>query len=108
MVEASDMGAIARARGCLPAYYSPAMDAARPRGRRRRPRRGTVSRPVNTRLVRASSVVVLPALLAALFSVSTTGVLPRPPLEPLFDGQAAADLASRLTTEYPDRVPGTL
>jgi len=63
---------------------------------------------VNTRLVRASSVVVLPALLAALFSVSTTGVLPRPPLEPLFDGQAAADLASRLTTEYPDRVPGTL
>jgi hypothetical protein len=58
--------------------------------------------------VRAASVVVLPALLAVLFSVSTTGVLPRPPLDPLFDGQAAADLASRLTTEYPDRVPGTL
>ena len=53
-------------------------------------------------------MVVLPALLAVLFSVSTTGLLPRPPLEPLFDGQAAADLASRLTTEYPDRVPGTL
>ncbi len=58
--------------------------------------------------MRASSLVVLPALLAVLFSVSTTGVLPRPPLEPLFDGQAAADLASRLTTEYPDRIPGTL
>lgn len=84
------------------------MDAARPRGRRRRPRRGTVSRPVNTRLVRAGAVLVLPALLALLFSVSTTGVLPRPPLEPLFDGEAAADLASRLTTEYPDRIPGTL
>jgi hypothetical protein len=108
MVEAFDMEAIARARGWLPAYYSPAMDAARPRGRRRRPRRGTVSRPVNTRLVRAGAVLVLPALLALLFSISTTGVLPRPPLEPLFDGEAAAELASRLTTEYPDRVPGTL
>jgi hypothetical protein len=108
MVGSFDMEAIARARCCLPAYYSPAMDAARPRGRRRRPRRGTVDRPVNTRLVRAASVVVLPALLAVLFSVSTTGVLPRPPLEPLFDGEAAADLASRLSTEYPDRIPGTL
>jgi hypothetical protein len=108
MVEAFDMGTIARARGWLPAYYSPAMDAARPRGRRRRPRRGTVSRPVNTRLVRAGAVLVLPALLALLFSISTTGVLPRPPLEPLFDGDAAADLAARLTTEYPDRIPGTV
>jgi hypothetical protein len=107
MVEAFDMGTIARACGWLAAYYSPAMDAARPRGRRRRPRRGTVSRPVNTRLVRAGAVLVLPALLALLFSISTTGVLPRPPLEPLFDGEAAADLASRLTTEYPDRIPGT-
>jgi hypothetical protein len=43
-----------------------------------------------------------------LFSVSTTGVLPRPVLEPLFDGEAAAELASRLATEYPDRLPGTL
>jgi hypothetical protein len=108
MVEAFDMRTIARARGWLPAYYSPAMDAARPRGRRRRPRRGTVSRPVNTRLVRAGAILLLPALLATLFSISTTGVLPRPPLEPLFDGEAAADLASRLTTEYPDRIPGTL
>jgi Peptidase family M28 len=84
------------------------MEAARPRGRRRRPRRGTVSRPVNTRLVRVAAVVVAPALLAVLFSVSTTGVLPRPVLEPLFDGEAAAELATRLSTEYPDRRPGSL
>ena len=101
------MGAIARARGCLPAYYSPAMEAARPRGRRRRPRRGTVSRPVNTRLVRVAALVIAPALLAVLFSISTTGVLPRPALDPLFDGAAAVDLATRFSTENPDRVPGT-
>jgi hypothetical protein len=107
MVEAFDMGAMARARGCLPAYYSPAMEAARPRGRRRRPRRGTVDRPVNARLVRVSSLVVAPALLAILFSVSTTGVLPRPTLEPIFDAGVATELATRLATEYPDRVPGS-
>lgn len=101
------MRAIARARGCLPAYYSPAMEAARPRGRRRRPRRGTVSRPVNTRLVRVAALVIAPALLAVLFSISTTGVLPRPALDPLFDGAAAVDLATRFSTENPDRVPGT-
>jgi hypothetical protein len=43
-----------------------------------------------------------------LFSISTTGTLPRPTLEPIFDGTAAADLAARLSTEYPERVPGTL
>ena len=84
------------------------MEAARPRGRRRRPRRGTVSRPVNTRLVRVATLVVAPALLAVLFSISTTGVLPRPELDPLFDGAAAVDLATRFSTENPDRVPGTV
>ena len=96
-----------RARGCLPAYYSPAMEAARPRRRRRRPRRGTVERPLNTRLVRVGAVVVAPALLALLFSFSTTGTLPRPALEPLFSASSAAELAARLSTEYPARVPGT-
>ena len=83
------------------------MDAARPRRRRRRPRRGTVDRPLNTRLVRVSSLIVAPAVLALLFSISETGTLPRPPLEPLFDSATAAALATRLSTEYPTRVPGT-
>ncbi len=94
------------ARSSLPTYYSPAMDAARPRGRRRRPRRGTVDRPLNARLVRVSSLIVAPAILALLFSVSATGTLPRPPLEPLFDQTTATALATRLTTEFPSRVPG--
>lgn len=83
------------------------MEAARPRGRRRRPRRGTVDRPLNARLVRVSAILVAPALLALLFSISATGTLPRSPLEPLFDPAAASTLATQLSTEYPSRVPGT-
>ncbi len=83
------------------------MEAARPRRRRRRPRRGTVDRPVNARLVRVSSIAVAPAFLAFLFSVSTTGTLPRPTLEPLFDSSSAATLAAQLSLEHPSRVPGT-
>ena len=83
------------------------MEAARPRGRRRRARRGTVDSPLNVRLVRVASLVVAPALLALLFSISTTGTLPRPALAPLFDANAAATLATQLATEYPSRVPGT-
>jgi hypothetical protein len=73
----------------------------------RRTRRGTVDRPLNARLVRVASVVVAPALLAFLFSVSATGTLPRPLLEPLFDAEAAAALATELSTVHPSRVPGT-
>jgi Peptidase family M28 len=83
------------------------MEPARPGGRRRRPRRGTVERPLNARLVRVAFVVVAPAFLALLFSISKTGTLPPPSLEPLFDSAAAASLASQLTTEHPSRVPGT-
>ena len=89
------------------AYYSPAMEAARPPRRRRRPRRGSVDSPVNARLVRVSAIVVVPALLALLFSVSTPGTLPPPPLEPVFDADAAAAVAEQLSTEFPSRVPGT-
>jgi len=52
-------------------------------------------------------VVVAPALLAFLFSISTTGTLPRPTLQPLFDAGAAASLATQLDTVDPARVPGT-
>jgi hypothetical protein len=84
------------------------MEAARPGGRRRRARRGTVDRPLNARLVRVAALIVAPALLALLFSISTTGTLPRPPLEPLFDTTSAATLAEDLSTQHPARVPGSL
>ena len=57
--------------------------------------------------MRVGFVVVAPALLALLFSISTTGTLPRSSLEPLFDGENAATLARSLSTEYPSRVPGS-
>ena len=97
----------ARARGCRRAYYSPAMEAARPRTRGRRLRRGTVERPLNTRLVRVGFLVVVPAILASLFSISTTGTLPRSGLEPLFDGENAATIVDTLSSQYPSRVPGS-
>jgi Peptidase family M28 len=84
------------------------MEAARPDGRRRRARRGSVDRPLNARLVRVSSFVVAPALLAVLFSVSSTGPLPRPPLDPIFDAASAGTLATELSTLHPSRVPGSL
>jgi hypothetical protein len=50
---------------------------------------------------------VAPAALALLFSISPTGTLPRPPLDPLFDASVATAVAAELSTEFPSRVPGT-
>ena len=58
--------------------------------------------------MRVGFVVVVPALLALLFSIAATGTLPRSALQPLFDADAAAALHKQLSTEYPARVPGTL
>jgi hypothetical protein len=83
------------------------MEAARPRTRGRRLRHGTVERPLNARLVRVGFLVVIPAFLAFLFSISTTGALQRYPLDPLFDGESAATFAETLAVDYPSRVPGS-
>jgi hypothetical protein len=83
------------------------MEAAPPRARGRRLRRGTVERPLNARLIRVGFLVVIPAFLAFLFSISTTGALPRSPLDPLFDAESAATFADTLAVEYPSRVPGS-
>lgn len=83
------------------------MEEARPLRRRRRPGRGATDTPHHLRLVRLGFLVVAPAVIALFVAVSTPGVLPPTPLEPIFDGDAAAELASALSTEYPARVPGT-
>ena len=57
--------------------------------------------------MRVGFVVVVPAILAMLFSISTTGTLPRYPLEPLFDAANAATMVETLSTQYPSRVPGS-
>jgi hypothetical protein len=83
------------------------MEAARPRTHGRRLRHGTLERPLNARLVRVGFLVVIPAFLAFLFSISTTGALQRYPLDPLFDGESAATFAETLAVDYPSRVPGS-
>lgn len=58
--------------------------------------------------MRVGFVVVAPAILAFLFSISTTGTLPRSSLEPLFNGADAASYAQALEVQYPSRVPGSV
>jgi aminopeptidase YwaD len=75
--------------------------------RRRRPRRGSLARPVNGSLYRASFlVVVIPVLLLAL-TVSKPPPLAKPALPGSFDTQAAVELATDLSNTYADRAPGT-
>ena len=83
------------------------MQAARLRELRRRPRRGSLERPVNGRLVRTSTLVlVLPLAIAAL-TVSRGGPLPAPTLPPSFDGAAALSVTKDLVRSFPSRVPGS-
>jgi hypothetical protein len=78
-----------------------------PAPRRRRPRRGSLERPVNARLYRASFLIVLPPLLLLLATVTKPVALPGPTLPPAFDAGVAAGLARELATGYPDRSPGS-
>ncbi len=84
------------------------MEPARPRIARRRLRRGTVERPIDTRLVRLGLLVVLGALLLAGFSIDRPGRLPAPTLPPTFDAEAARQLTIELARDFPRRVPGSV
>jgi hypothetical protein len=83
------------------------MDAARLSSSGRRPRRGSLERPVNTRLVRNAALVVALPLLLAAFTVGRPGALGAPVLPPSFDGSAAAALAGELAGLHPSRIPGS-
>ena len=83
------------------------MAAVPPSSERRRPRPGSLERPVNGRLYRGTWLLVgLPLLLLA-FSVARPAPLQPPNLPPAFDRDAAAQLARDLSTQWPNRVPGT-
>ena len=85
------------------------MAALPPRSSRRRPRRGSLERPVSGRLYRGTWLLVGIPLLAAAFSVHKPNALPtpQPALPASFDTTGAVQLASELARLYPDRVPGT-
>ena len=74
---------------------------------RGRPRRGSVERPVNARLVRGTWLLVALPLLLAAFSVARPQPLPPPTLPSTFDVAIAEQLARELAREYPDRSPGS-
>jgi hypothetical protein len=78
-----------------------------PARRRRRPRRGSLERPVNARLYRASFLVVLLPAALLLATVTKPVALQGPSLPPAFDGKVASGLAQELATDYPDRSPGS-
>jgi hypothetical protein len=74
---------------------------------RGRPRRGSVERPINARLVRGTWLLVALPLLLAAFSVARPQPLPQPTLPPTFDVAIAEQLARELARVYPDRSPGS-
>ncbi|HET7128210.1 MAG TPA: M28 family peptidase [Gaiellaceae bacterium] len=73
---------------------------------RRRARRGSIERPVNSRLYRGSFVVVALAVLLVAFSIVRPVALPAPQLPANFEGPTARSLAAYLAGHYPDRSPG--
>ncbi|MGN6799181.1 MAG: hypothetical protein ACTHKS_13675, partial [Gaiellaceae bacterium] len=72
----------------------------------RRARRGSLERPVNSRLYRGSFVVVALAVLLLAFSIVRPVALPPPQLPPNFDAPGTRALATYLASHYPDRSPG--
>lgn len=84
------------------------MAAVPPRPERRRPRRGSLERPVNARLYRDAWLLVALPLLVLAFSVARPGPLANPTLPPGFDRESALALAEELASTYPDRSPGAL
>src|ERR671929_62274 len=83
------------------------MAAAPARSERRRPRPGSLERPVSARMYRGTWLLVALPLLVAAFSVAHPAPLPAPPLPAAFDRSAAVELASDLARSFPDRSPGS-
>jgi hypothetical protein len=73
----------------------------------RRPRRGSLDRPVSGRIYRAGWLAVVATLLALAFTVGQPSALPQPRLDPSFDGETATQFATQLAQQFPDRTPGS-
>jgi hypothetical protein len=74
---------------------------------RRRPRPGSLERPINGRLYRGTWLLVGLPLLVLAFSVARPAALQPPPLPSVFDKDAAVGLAADLANRYPSRAAGT-
>lgn len=82
------------------------MAADPPAPERRRPRPGSLERPVNGRLYRGTWLLVGLPLLVLAFSVARPATLQPPNLPAAFDRDAAALLATDLALHFPVRVAG--
>jgi Peptidase family M28 len=74
---------------------------------RRRPRRGSLERPVSPRIYRAAWLVVAVPVLVAAFSVGQPDTLPPPRVQPFFDQTTAVQFADEFVSLHPNRSPGT-
>ena len=81
--------------------------AAVPPPQARRPRPGSLQRPVNARLYRGTWLLVGLPLLVAAFSVARPAPLPPPILPPAFDAANVKGLATDLSGHYANRLPGS-
>ena len=76
------------------------MSAAPPRQARRRPRRGSLERPVSGRTYRGTCLLVALPLLLAAFTVSRPAPLSKPDLPAAFDLHGARTLSVELANSY--------
>jgi hypothetical protein len=87
-------------------YYRAAVAADPSAPERRRPRPGSLERPVNGRLYRGTWLLVGLPLLVLAFSVARPSTLQPPSLPSAFDRVAAAAVAGDLALHYPVRAAG--
>ena len=83
------------------------MQGARLRDLHRRPRRGSVASPIDVRLVRKASLVVLAAAAVLALTTSRGDPIAAPALPSSFDGAGAFSLTSQLAKRFPNRIPGS-
>jgi hypothetical protein len=83
------------------------MAATPARASRRRPRRGSLERPVDSRLYRSAFLVVSLPLVILAFSSTRPPTLPAPVLPPSFDGTSTRTSAIELSQMFPARMPGS-
>ena len=83
------------------------MAATPARATRRRPRRGSLERPVDGRLYRSAFLVVSLPLVILAFSSTRPAALPAPILPPNFDGASTRATAVDFARTFPVRPPGS-
>jgi hypothetical protein len=77
------------------------------RAARRRPRRGSLERPVDGRLYRSAFLIVSLPLVILAFSSTRPATLPAPVLPPNFDGSSTYANATDFSQSFPSRPPGS-